>query len=222
MKKLLLLLVPVFAGLLSGCASPGLLKAYPGPERPADQIATIVLPASIEVRSINGEKQPRITTTLLKPVYSIITLPGEQEWSLRYYAPLAGGYYDQRNEVTESPWTSFQFKAEAGSVYHLHAEVPRGDNQLSDFSSKVRFSLIAETQQAEPVPAASGSATRNPGKLVEPAPALVVPPAATQAKVATPQTLEFAAFEQLKSWWTVAGPRERQAFRAWLKVQPDK
>ena len=213
MKTLLSwLVVPALAGLLSGCASTGLLKAYSGPERPGDQVATVILPASVEVRSINGAQQPSITHTLLKPVYTIAVLPGEQEWSLRYYAPLAGGYYDQRNEVSESPWLPFKFKAEAGSVYHMTVETPRENPHLQNTAEKVRFRLEQE-KKAVAVAATMAPQQKQP---LEPAPAVVLP----TAKTAAPQTLENAAFEQLKSWWGVAGPHERQSFRDWLKSQP--
>ncbi|MCX7010695.1 MAG: hypothetical protein NTY53_26195 [Kiritimatiellaeota bacterium] len=216
MKNILLtLFVLVAAGLFSGCASTGFLKAYPGPERPADQLATIVLPASIEVRSINGAQQPNITGTLLKKEYTIATLPGPQDWSIRYNAPLAGGYYDQRNEVTESPWLPFQFQAESGGAYRLHVETPRENAKLQYEQDKVRFSMTAEQKAGSGQPS-----TRSQLKPVESAPALVVPPPPPQAKANAPQTLENAAFEQLKSWWNVAGAHERQAFRDWLKAQP--
>ena len=215
MKKLLpLLLAAALAGLASGCASTGLLKAYPGPERPADQLATIVLPASVEVRSINGAKQPNITGTLLKPVYTITTLPGPQDWTIRYNAPLAGGYYEERNAVTESPWRPFLFQAEAGGVYHLNVETPRENPTLQNEEEKVRFLLAEEKRTASSKPA---SLVVNV-KPVEPAPAVVVP--LPQSKANAPLTLENAAFDQLKSWWNVCGPHERQAFRDWLKTQP--
>jgi hypothetical protein len=217
MKNLLLSLFSLAAvGLISGCASTGFLKAYPGPERPADQLATIVLPASIEVRNINGAKQPGITSTLLKPVYIIATLPGPQDWSIRYYAPLAGGYDDQRNEVTESPWIQFPFKAEAGGVYHLNVETPREKPGLRNEKDKVRFSIVAG---AKAVNVVRPSATPpEPASVSRAAP--VQPPPALVPKVEAPQTLESAALMQLKKWWGVAGPDEQRAFRDWLKAQP--
>lgn len=211
MKKLPLLLLLALAALGSGCASTGYLKAYPGPERPGDQLATIVLPASIEVRSINGQKQPIIAGTLLKPVYTIATLPGPQDWNIRYSTPLAGGYYNQQNEMTESPWTQFQFQTEAGGVYHLNVVTPREVSPLQNGKGKVHFNVSVEQKAVRsPQPATS------PPQAAEPSPALVVSPPPKHA----PQTLENAAFEQLKGWWSVAGPHERQTFRDWLKTQP--
>ncbi len=216
MKKLLsLLLLSLLTTLVAGCASTGLLKAYSGPEQPAAQIATVILPASVEVESINGTQQPNVTRALLKPVYSITLLPGAQDWRVRYYAPLADGYEERQREVTESPWTSIQFTAEASQTYHLHVETPRAIPGQHGAQDKVRFTVVAEkpAEPARPAPRAV------PTKPAEPAPAVVVP---SPAKAAAPQTLEFAAFEQLKSWWNVAGPRERQAFRDWLMTQSGK
>lgn len=214
MKHLLLtLFVLVAGGLFSGCASTGFLKAYPGAERPADQLATIVLPASIEVRSINGAKQPNITGTLLKSVYVIATLPGPQDWSIRYNAPLAGGYYDQHDEVTESPWTQFQFNTVAGGTYHMQVNTPRENSALRDEKEKIRFNVTVEQKTVN-----AKQVVSERHEPVEPTPAIMVPP--SPGKTQAPQTLGNAAFEQLKSWWQVAGSREREAFRDWLRAQP--
>ena len=236
MKNLLLpLLAFAVVGLLSGCATPmSSVKAYPGAERPADQVATITVPASVEVRSVNGAKQPNITGTLLKATYSIATLPGAQEWSLRYNAPLAGGYYEQRGTVTETAWMPLQFTAEAGGIYRLAVDVPRNNASTRDATEKVRFNIAKEGQapavpRAAPAPAVVAAPA--PVAITPvPLPAAVVPASAPIAfappplpqvsQTAAPQTLETAAFEQLKKWWNAAGPSERQSFRDWLKTQP--
>ena len=238
------LLLPLFAlvavGLLAGCATPvSFVKAYPGAERPADQVATITVPASVEVRSINGAPQPNITGTLLKATYTITTLPGAQTWTVRYNAPLAGGYYDQRDVVTETAWLPFEFTAEAGGAYRLSVDVPRHSASTRDAEKKIRFGIAKEGQApavtgAAPAPApvagaAPAPVARAPAPALAPvalalAPAPVAPapppPPLQISQPAAPQTLETAAFEQLKKWWTAAGPSERQSFRDWLKTQP--
>jgi len=96
MKKLYLFLFVFIIGLCAGCASTKSVKAYSGNDRSADQIATVIVPASVEVRHANDMKLPRVTTLLMEKQYTIATLPGAQEWSVRYYAPLAGGYSPTR------------------------------------------------------------------------------------------------------------------------------
>ena len=214
MKKISLLLAAfTLVALASGCASTALVKAYSGVEQPPAQVARVTVPASVEVRSVNGTPIANITGTLRAQTYAVTTLPGPQRWSVRYSAPLAGGVYaDPLSTVTESGWMELAFVAEAGQAYRVKVTTPREDPKLGYTKDKVRFSVSADKQSL-----LAGSKTVKE----EPAPALVVPALPPAEGHATaPQNLEFAAFEQLKSWWNVAGPQERQAFRDWLKTQP--
>lgn len=214
MKKLLLLLAAAtWVALVSGCGSTALVKAYPGAEQPPAQLARVTVPASVEVRSVNGTPLANITGTLRAQTYAVMTLPGSQSWSVRYSAPLAGGFYaDPVSTVTESGWMDLAFVAEAGQAYRVKVTTPNEDPQLGRAKDKVRFSVSADKKSL-----LSG----NKAGTEEPAPALVVPaPPPAQGHANAPQTLEFAAFEQLKSWWNAAGTQERQAFRDWLKTQP--
>ncbi|TAN38997.1 MAG: DUF2057 domain-containing protein [Verrucomicrobia bacterium] len=206
MKKLIrLMLAFVFAGFVSGCASTVFVKAYPGVERPTTQLATVVVPASVEVRSVNGEKVLDVTGTLRESHYSVATLAGSQNWSVRYYAPLAEGYYADPQAVTESPWTPFTFAAAAGQTYRLEVQTPREDPKLFRTKERVSFSVTAVGGQ----PAAISQSESKPATPPPPTP-----------KVEAPQTLESAALKQLQNWWRAAGAEERQAFLDWTKTQP--
>lgn len=89
---------------------------------------------------------------------------------------------------------------------------PREDPQLGYAKDKVGFGVTVDKKSL-----LAGS------KAIpeEPAPALVASalPSA-QGHANGPQTLDYAVFEQLESWWNAAGTQERQAFRDWLKTQP--
>lgn len=203
------------AGLASGCATSSFVKAYPGAERPAAQLATVIVPTTVEVRTVNGEKVANVTSQLYVKQYTVATLPGAQTWSLRYASPMAGGYYaDPTTVVTESPWMDVSFRAEAGQVYRLKVTTPDEDSSLRHDRYQVRFSVVAERAPAGgAVPTAHNTAAVPP-----PPPTPAAPPPA--AHVEAPQTLESAALKQLQNWWQAAGPQERQAFRAWLQTQP--
>jgi len=216
MKKLLsLMLLAALAGFVSGCASTAFVKAYPGAERPAVQLASVIVPASVEVRSVNGEKLPNVTGMLRAREYTVATVPGAQNWSVRYYQPLADGYYADPQAVTESPWTPLKFEAAAGQAYRLQVETPRENPKLRYEKERVRFSVgvekaasiqaaaIRQPQSLPPVPVAGDSAK----------------PAAVP-KTEAPQTLESAALQQLQNWWRAAGAQERSAFLNWIKTQP--
>ena len=208
--------------LASGCATAPFVKAYPGAERPAVQLALVQVPTTVEVRTVNGEKVANLTYKLYAKQYTVATLPGDQRWSVRYSNPLAGGYYaDPLNEVTESPWMDVGFRADAGRTYRLKVTTPNDDVSLRHGPLHVRFAVVAEQAPAGSAsPAASASAVPPPPPPpVVPAPALnIAPPPAPH--IEAPQTIESAALKQLQNWWLAAGPQEREAFRAWLKTQP--
>lgn len=215
MKKLLfLILVPAAAWFASGCATVTSVKAYPGAERSAAQLATVIVPASVEVRTVNGEKTPNVTSLLFAKEYDVIILPGAQAWSVRYSNPLAGGYYaDPTSVVTESPWTELSFRAEAGRVYRLKVVTPNEDSKLRYEKIKVRFSIAAENAPDSNILLPARSPVVSTAT-----PQTATPQSATPAEA--PQTIESAALKQLQNWWQAAGPHERQAFRDWLKSQP--
>lgn len=215
MNKLLTLSC-VFAAvsLTSGCATAPFVKAYPGAERPASQLAAVQVPTTVEVRTVNGEKVSNLTYKLYAKQYTVATLPGDQTWSVRYSNPLAGGYYaDPLTVVTESPWMDVGFRADAGRTYRLKVTTPDEDATLRHGPMQVRFSVVAEQAPA-------GSALpMAPVAAVPPPPAAPVV-AAPAPHVEVPQTIESAALKQLQNWWQAAGPQERQAFRTWLQTQP--
>jgi len=223
MNKLLTLsTVLVAAGLVSGCATTSFVKAYPGAERPAAQLATVLVPTSVEVRNVNGEQLPNVTSGLYVKQYTVATLPGDQTWRVRYSNPLAGGYYaDPSSVVTESPWMDVGFRAEAGRTYRLKVTTPDEDPALRHGHNQVRFSIVAEQAPAGGALPGAPVAAVPPPPVLPAAPAPVPPVAAPSAPPAEmPQTIESAALKQLQNWWQAAGPQERQAFRTWLQTQP--
>jgi len=228
MKKLILpILTITLTGFVSSCASTAFVKAYPGAERPAAQLATVVVPASVEVRSANGEKLPNVTGMLRAKQYTIATLPGPQDWSVRYYQPLAEGYYADPSTVTDSPWTPLQFAAVAGQTYRLSVETPRENPKLRNASEQVCFSIVAEQKAVSTQPSAISQPKAEPPVLVvtpvappTPAKSAEPPPPPPALKAEVPQTIESATLQQLQNWWRAAGPQERQAFRDWIKTQP--
>ena len=215
MKRMhFLLFLFAAVSLASGCATATFIKAYPGTERPADQLATVIVPTCVEVRSVNGAKVSCATSLLLVKQYKVTTLPGLQSWSVRYSNPMAGGYYaDPARVVTESPWTELSFHAEAGQVYRLQVAAPNEDYAVHHEKTNVRFSVVAENalDSSALVTARSPAVSAPPPTIAAPQPA---------PKIETPQTLESAALGQLKKWWGVAGPEEQRAFREWLQSQP--
>jgi hypothetical protein len=214
MNKILTLSCALAAvGLTSGCATSSFVKAYPGAERPVAQLATVIVPTSVEVRSVNGEKVANVTSQLYVKQYTVATLPGTQTWSVRYSNPMAGGYYaDPTSVVTESSWMDLSFRADAGQTYHLQVTTPDEDSSLRHAHNQVRFCVVAEQAPAGgALPMAQSSASVPP-------PTPVAPPPAPHVEV--PQTIESAALKQLQNWWQAAGPQERQAFRDWLQTQP--
>jgi uncharacterized protein YccT (UPF0319 family) len=189
------LLVPALAVvlLLSGCATPSTQNLYSGPERPADEVASVVVPWQIQVRSVNGQKVPLSLFSGSQKESTVRVLPGAQEWSVRYYDPFADDRRDRDPYVDQTGVVPLRFTAEAGRAYRLKFETPKEDPALRDAKQQVRF-LVAE----------SDSDVSQPG---------VEPDGAQRAP--EPVAIEQAALDQLKSWWRVAGPAERREFMEW-------
>ena len=44
--------------LLAGCATNSTFNLYPRPEKPSDEVVTVIVPWQIQIRSVNGQKIP--------------------------------------------------------------------------------------------------------------------------------------------------------------------
>jgi hypothetical protein len=203
--KLEVIMACAFAAvvLLAGCATTSTRDLYSGPERPSEELASVIVPWQVQIRNVNGERLPMSLFSGSEKASTFRILPGAQEWSVRYYDPFAD---DRQNRdpyaVVQSAIVSLRFAAEAGHVYRLKVETPEQNASLRDAKDPVRFSVVGEDgTEAAPV---------------ERRPPCPVDAGRTSTSALPPATFEQATLDQLKNWWRVAAPAERKAFLEWV------
>lgn len=186
--------------VLAGCATPSAHKLYDGPERPAAEVASVMVPWQVQVRSVNGQKTPLSLYTGSAGESNLRVLPGAQDWQVLYSDPFADEREDHRNpyRVDKSGVETLRFQADAGHVYRIRFETPDSNPSLRNARQQVSFSVV-ETASGEEQPAMVIRGVSSPA----PGPAEAVP-------------FEQATLDQLKNWWRAAGPAERKAFKEWI------
>lgn len=188
--------VVVWVVLVSGCATTSTQNLYSGPERPIEEVATVIVPWQIQVRDVNGQKVPMSLFSGSEKESTLRVLPGPQEWSVRYYDPFADDRQGRNPyAVDQTGIVSLRFNAEAGHVHRLNFETPEQNPTLRDAKQQVRF-LVAD------------AGTNNSQYIVV--------EQDTKQPVPEPVAFEQATLDQLKNWWRVAGPAERRAFLEWV------
>jgi len=199
MKVRIVIGIGAAAILLAGCATTSTQNLYPGPERAPGQVATVIVPWQIQIRSVNGQSVAPSLFGGSEKESMIRVLPGAQEWQVRYYDPFADDRRDRHPQaVDRTGILSLRFEARAGVLYRLAFETPEQNPSLRDAEQKVRLFLTTEAGQDVSQPAV--------GHVDEP-------------WVPEPVPLEQATLEQLKSWWRAAGANERQAFMEWVNEE---
>jgi hypothetical protein len=81
--------------LLAGCATNSTFNLYPGPEKPSDEVATVIVPWQIQIRSVNGQKIPMSLLAGSEKESTFRVMPGAQVWDVRYYDPFADDRKDR-------------------------------------------------------------------------------------------------------------------------------
>jgi hypothetical protein len=198
--------------LLGGCATTSTFNLYPGPEKSADEVATVLVPWQVQVRSANGEKDKGSLFGGSEKESSYRVLPGPQDWRVRYYDPFADDRPSRNQDriVDRTEAVPLRFNAEAGRTYRVRFETSEQNPALRNVSQPVRFWVTEESASgSQPMPVQPDNMSAKPEVASS-----ATPSASTTAPA--PVTLEKAALEQLKSWWNVAGSMERKAFLDWI------
>lgn len=207
-------LAVVIAAVAIGCSTPSDRYLYPGDERPADQVAIVVVPWQIQIRRVNDRRIAPAPFGGSQKEARVRILPGSQEWLVRYVDPFAADRTGDPYAFDRSGDIAVRFEAIAGHTYRLAFVTPHENPALRDAAQQVLVQVTdGGNGETRPFPAAP-AATPPPAEVrrdaTAPAPVEAAPPG-------TPQPLEDATLEQLKKWWTVAGDRERQAFLHWIR-----
>lgn len=203
LKRVLGCLV-VAGGLLEGgCATPGALKAYEGPARPAAEVAEIAAPEQVEIMSIDGREPP---PGFLHSQTRIALLPGEHVLSLRYVELFRVSSED--HEVIRSRQAALRFTAEAGGLYRLDYPPQASLEAAREFAKAPRFQLVGGKGAAVESVAVKSQAEASLIDTLQ---------KAFEAQGGSPRTVTNV--DLLRDVWGRASPEERQEFRHWIDQQ---
>lgn len=174
----------------AGCATtPTTTKLYDGPDRPATELARVMVPYTIGIQDINGSKPNSEMRLQSAKEQQLLLLPGTYVFGVRFSSPYEFG--------TDHPGlstlrTDHKANLEAGHTYRFKSRV-KGD----DASAHVDVWIEDEgtTAQVDDVP-------------TEPAPK----PAAAAETPSTPPASPSSSLDDLKRDWKNASPDARAEF----------
>lgn len=178
----------------SGCAtSSPVQKVYDGPVRPDAELASVIVPYTIEISDINGTPWSSPMGARSSKEQRLVFLPGPHHFGFRFSSPYEFGL--ERSGVT-TPHMEYNAMLEPGHTYRFATRVKGDDSSaevdvwIEDTVTQARAAAAPSTPQANPEPKAATAE--------QPA-----------ADAVLPQT---SSLEDLKTLWRQASPDERAEF----------
>jgi len=150
---------------VAGCQSVTTIRMYNGPDVPSDQLATLVVPWCIGLRTVDGSPAPSTLQNELR----IVLKPGAHRLEARYVViyPTIGS----NSEKITSDYVPLAFTAEPGKTYTIGSKDPKSLEETRRYAAHV--SLWIEGPQGAPIQAwaptsvATNEATFGPAPHVE-------------------------------------------------------
>lgn len=239
MRLLNLLLAAALAVLAATATARDPVLAVPDADQARGDLATLVLPESLDIEMLDGIVYPGFKSMFRKGELELRVLPGEREVAVKYNQLF--NVTADMHEVVKSKILVLTFVAEPGKRYRAqHAKFRNVDEARA--GTKNFVVTVIDEQGVNRVTAASqvqknwkGESTTTSRKdLVNPeAVVAVVPPAVAATAAVTVSTLTTVpanpqpaaggglnAVELLKFTWQNASAADRAAFLEWVKVNP--
>lgn len=196
----------------------GPLFAVPEADKGRTDLATLVLPVSLDIEMVDGIVYAGTRSVFRKGDVEVRILPGAREVALKYNQLFQ--LNADNHEIIRSKIVVLTFVAEPGKVYRATHEKFRNVDAARE-GVKNFVVTIEDAQGANQVVSASqvqkdwkGEATTTSRKdLVSVSAAAAVTPAA-------PAAGGLNALDLLKFTWQNAGAADRAAFLEWVKANP--
>jgi uncharacterized protein YccT (UPF0319 family) len=202
------ILAVVSLALLGGCAAPGPVKLYDGPERKPAELVRISVPEPVEVMAVDGREPPG---NFLHNSPDLLLLPGEHVLSLRYVELFQ---IDAENhEVVRSRQAALRFSGAAGSSYRLTVPPLSGLDAAKKFAASPVFTLVNPQTGEKTQSVAIRSYAE--ASLID---TLDNAFASSQAQ----KSQGDSNLDVVKDVWARMTTEERKAFRAWIEQQDGK
>lgn len=199
----------VVALALGGCAAPGPVRLYDGPERKPEELVRVTLPEEVEVMAVDGHEPP---PSFLQRNTVLALLPGDHVLSLRYVELFQISAED--HDVVRSRQAALRFTAAAGSQYRVEIPKRTGLEDAKKFARDPVFSLV-NVQGGAAVTESTAIKSYGEASLID-----TIGKAFESSQAA--QAAENSNLELMRDVWTRATPEERKAFRAWMEQQDGK
>ncbi|MFZ5724383.1 MAG: DUF2057 family protein [Pseudomonadota bacterium] len=199
----------------------GPMYAVPDADRSRTDLATLVLPESVDIEMVDGLVYPGFRNLFRRGDLEVRILPGEREIAVRYNQLFEWG--DDQHEVVRSKVIVAGFRAEPGKTYRVTHEPWRRVEEAR--KGVVNFTVRVLDEQGNNIVSGAAQISRNwkGEETITRRTDLVSPDAAAAALAAQPPAAPVAAggaFESLKFIWQNAGEADRAAFRAWIAEPP--
>ena len=139
MKTACLAALTVSALLVAGCLTNDVRQAYPGAPLPADETCTLLVPAMLDVRSIDGVHTDWSLRLKKGAMQELSLMPGKHRLLIRYYDPTAD---EALHEVYEADRIEGALAANAKSVHELKYDTWARNPELRKAKEKVRVWVV--------------------------------------------------------------------------------
>ena len=128
---------------LAGCAIKNPVPLYEGEKRSPDQIAVLVIPSALDIKSYDDEPLPVLWGEPDNRVFHIT--PGAHTISLRYWQDWP--HSDLDTPIIKSRVKTLHFTAEAGARYKVEPPMPTTVEAAQRFAREAPFEIVevAET-----------------------------------------------------------------------------
>lgn len=233
MRVLKIFLALALATVAAFAQARGPAFAVPDADKERTDLATLVLPESLDIEMVDGIVYPGFRNMFRKGDIEVRILPGEREVAVKYNQLFQ--ITADMHEIVKSKIIVLNFVAEPGKRYRATHEKFR--NVDAARAGTKNFVVKVEDEQGVNRVTAAGQVQKNwKGEtttttrkdLVNPdvamasaAPAPVVAvPAAGSAPVAAAPAGGLNAVELLKFTWQNASAADRAAFLEWVKANP--
>ncbi len=192
----------------AGCATTtSTRKLYEGPDRPDTEIASVMVPYTIEIKDINGTDPSNLLTVRNTKEQRLTLLPGSYVFGVRFSSPFEFGV--ERTGLTTLR-SEHRADLEAGHVYRFMSRVRGNDSTaevdlwMEDVGLKARVDVVPPPPTPKPI--APIPTPKEETIVVKPTPAVESDPKDAATLPAG------SASDDLKRAWQTATPDERTEF----------
>lgn len=216
--RYLMILSFVASSLLSACSAQGPVRFNVDPALTPEQLARVVVPGPITVKSIDGQDVD--SPSQEHGFYELHLSPGSHLIAFtyeKYWGDGTSGIY------LKSALTAVEANFIAGKVYTLTYQIPKNQDEAWTLSNNFSARLIEPTTGLEVASYRTDDInrlqTQNAAGQKDSQPAQSIETAQKSKDVIldADAAVHEDPVKRLKYWWLMADEKERQTFRDWMK-----